>query len=141
MQNNEQIVRELYAAAEGPGINAAKFTAMFSEAGYMRDMPSGREFRGEDIGKSIAGFGSAFPDVHRELLTTCVAENVVVVELAIRGTHTGDLQLPSGVLAPTRKTIDVPCCDVFYLENGKVAAFHCYKIDSVMLQQLGVGTD
>lgn len=107
----------------------------------MRDMPSGTEFRGEAIGKSIAGFVSAFPDVHREVLTTCVAENVVVVEITIRGTHTGELALPSGALASTGKTIDVPCCDVFYLENGKVTAFHCYKIDSVMLQQLGVGTE
>ena len=141
MPNNEQIVRELYAAAEGHGTDAAKFSSMFSENGYMRDMPSGTEFRGEAIGESIAGFVSAFPDVHRELLTTCVADNVVVVELTIQGTHTGELALPSGALAPTGKTINVPCCDVFKLENGKVTAFHCYKIDSVMLQQLGAGTD
>lgn len=141
MPNNEEIVRELYSAAEGHGTDAAKFVSMFSEDGYMRDMPSGTEFRGEAIGESIAGFVSAFPDAHRELLTTCVAENVVVVELSIQGTHTGELTLPSGALAPTGKTINVPCCDVFYLENGKVTAFHCYKIDSVMMKQLGVGSD
>jgi SnoaL-like polyketide cyclase len=141
MPDNEEIIKELYAAAEGHGTDAAKFTSMFSEEGYMRDMPSGKEFRSEAIGESIAGFVSAFPDVHREWLSNCVAENVVVVELAIRGTHTGELALPSGIMPPTGKTIDVPCCDVFYLENGKVTSFHCYKIDSVMLQQLGVGSD
>ena len=141
MPNNVEIVRELYAAAEGRGTDPAKFVSMFSDDGYMRDMPSGTDFRGEAIGESISGFVSAFPDAHRELLTTCVAENVVVVELSIRGTHTGELALPSGALPPTGKTIDVPCCDVFYLENGKVTAFHCYKIDSIMLQQLGVGTN
>lgn len=139
MPNNEDIIKELYAAAEGHGTDPDKFVSMFSPDGYMRDMPSGTEFRGAAIGESIAGFVSAFPDAHRELLTTCVTNNVVVVELAIRGTHTGDLALPSGTLAPTGKTLDVPCCDVFYLEDGKVTAFHCYKIDSVMLQQLGVG--
>jgi hypothetical protein len=65
-----------------------------------------------------------------------VAGNVVVVELAIRGTHTGALPLPSGSLAPTGRTIDVPCCDVFHLENGKVTSFHCYNAASVMQQQL-----
>lgn len=141
MPNNEEIVRELYAAAEGHGTDPAKFVSMFSEDGYMRDMPSGTEFRGDAIGESIAGFVSAFPDAHRELLSTCVADNVVVVELTIQGTHKGEMPLPSGALAPTGKAIDVPCCDVFYLENGKVTAFHCYKIDSVMLKQLGVGID
>ncbi|WP_246622201.1 ester cyclase [Rhizobium laguerreae] len=93
---------------------------MFSDEGYMRDMPTGVEFRGQAIGKSIGGFVSAFPDAHRDLLSVCVADNIVVVELAIQGTHKGDLAVTSGTLAPTGKTIDVPCCDVFHLENGKV---------------------
>jgi ketosteroid isomerase-like protein len=41
-------------------------------------------------------------------------------------------------LAPTGRTIDVPCCDVFHLENGKVTSFHCYNAASVMQQQLGL---
>jgi hypothetical protein len=113
---------------------------MFSDEGYMRDVPSGMEFRGQAIGDSIAGFVSAFPDVHRELFSIYVAENVVVVELAIRGTHNGELALASGTLAPTGKAIDVPCCDVFHLESGKVISFHCYRAASVMLQQLGIDT-
>jgi predicted ester cyclase len=81
---------------------------------------------------------SAFPDVHRELLNIYVAKNVVVVELAIRGTHKGELTLASGTLAPTGKAIDVPCCDVFHLERGKVFSFHCYNAASKMQQQLGL---
>jgi predicted ester cyclase len=88
---------------------------------------------------SIAGLVSAFPDVHRELLNIYVAKNVVVVELAIRGTHKGELTLASGTLAPTGKAIDVPCCDVYHLESGKIISFHCYNQPSVMQQQLGVG--
>jgi len=51
----------------------------------MYDVPSGTKFRGKAIGDSIAGLASAFPDVHRELLDIYVTENVVVVELRIRG--------------------------------------------------------
>jgi predicted ester cyclase len=116
-----------------------KFVSMFSNEGYMMDMASGMKFRGQAIGDSIAGLASAFPDVHRELLSIYVAENVVVAEIAIRGTHKGKLPLPSGTLAPTGKAIDVPSCDVFHLENGKVISFHCYNEASVLLQQLGVG--
>jgi hypothetical protein len=138
MLSNEEIIRELYAAAEGQGTDIEKFVSMFSDEGYMRDVPSGTEFRGQAIGDSIAGLVNAFPDVHRELLNIYVAKNVVVVELAIRGTHKGELALVSGTLAPTGKTIvDVPMCDVFHLEGGKIISFDCYNLPSVMLQQLG----
>ncbi|HEX7782246.1 MAG TPA: ester cyclase [Sphingobium sp.] len=141
MPSNEKIIREIYATAEGRGTDVEKLVSLFSEDGYMRDMTTGTEFRGDAICESIAGFISAFPDVHRELVNLFVAGDVVVVELKIQGTHTGELTLASGALAPTGKKIDVPCCDVFHLENGKVRSFHCYKVDAVMLQQLGVGLD
>jgi hypothetical protein len=34
--------------------------------------------------------------------------------------------------------MDVPCCDVFHLKDGKVTSFQCYNAASVLLQQLGV---
>jgi hypothetical protein len=43
MLNNEEIVRELYAAAEGSGKDIAKFVSFFSDEGYMCDMPSGND--------------------------------------------------------------------------------------------------
>ena len=137
MFDNEKFIRKLYTNAEGQGIDTQKFVSMFSDEGYMLDMASGTKFRGKAIGESVAGLASAFPDVHRELLSIYVAENVVVVEIAIRGTHKGELPLASGTLAPTGKAIDVPCCDVFHVESGKVISFHCYNLPSVMLQQLG----
>ena len=135
---NEEIIRELYASAEGPGMDTEKFVSFFSEKGYMYDVPSGTKFRGKAIGDSIAALASAFPDVHRELLSIYVTENVVVVELAIRGTHKGELALGSKTLAPTGKAIDVPGVDVFRLESGKITSFNCYNLPSVMQQQLGL---
>jgi len=138
MLGNEKIIRELYAAAEGRGLDTEKLVSIFSDEGYMLDVPSSTKFRGRAIGDSIAGLAKAFPDVHRELRSFCVAENFVVVELAIQGTHKGELTLASGAVPPTGKTIDVPCCDVFHFDGGKVTSFHCYNYPSLMLQQLGV---
>jgi uncharacterized protein len=135
---NEEIIRKLYAAAEEQGKGIEKFVSFFSEEGYMRDIPSGTVFRGKAIGDSIAAFASAFPDLHRELFSIYVVENVVVVELAIRGTHKGELALGSKTIASTGMAIDVPCCDVFHLESGKVISFNCYNAVSVMQQQLGL---
>jgi len=138
MLDNEKLIRKLYAYGEGQEIDTQKFVSMFSDEGYMLDMASGTKFRGKAIGDSIAGLASSFPDVHRELLSIYVAQNVVVVEIAIRGTHKGELALGSKTLAPTGKAIDVPCVDVFHLESGKVISFNCYNLPSVMQQQLGL---
>ena len=137
MLDHEKLIRKFYSYAEGQGTDMEKFVSMFSDEGYMLDMASGTKFRGKAIGDSITSLASAFPDVHRELLSIYVAENVVVVEIAIRGTHKGELALASGTLAPTGKTIDVPVCDVYHLEGGKIISFDCYNLPSVMLQQIG----
>ena len=135
---NEEIIRKLYVAGEPPEMDTEKFVSFFSEEGYMYDVPSGTKFRGKAIGDSIAALAKAFPDVHREITSVHVAENVVVVELRIRGTHEGDLALGSKAVAPTGKAIDVPCVDVFRLESGKITSFNCYNLPSVMQQQLGL---
>ena len=136
--DHETMIRELYAVAERPGLNPDKFVSVFSEEGTMWDMASGTKFRGQAIGESIASLANAFPDVHREILSIYVADNVVMVEIAIRGTHTGELALASGTVAPTGKTIDVPGCDVYHLEAGKITSFNCYNQSSIMAQQLGL---
>ena len=137
MLDNEQFIRKLYTYAEGRALDTEKFVSMFSDEGYMLDMASGSKFHGKAIGDSIAALASSFPDLHRELLSIYVAENVVVVETAIRGTHKGELALASGTLAPTGKKIDAPVCDVYHLEGGKITSFHCYNLPSAMLRQLG----
>ena len=138
MRDNEMIIRELYAVAEGDRLDMETFVSAFSDDGYMTDIPAAATLRGKAIGDYLTALTAAFPDIHRELFEFYVLGNVVVVELSIRGTHKGELSLPSGALAPTGRAIDVPCCDVFHLENGKVTSFHCYNDASVMHQQLGI---
>lgn len=141
MNSNESIVRTLYAAAEGEAKDTEKFISFFSDDGYFLDVPSGMKYYGVQVGEPVDAFDSAFPDMHRELFDFYVAGDVIVVELALRGTHLGDLQIADGTIPPTGKKIDVPCCDVFHLQDGKVTSFHCYYAASILLQQLGVAGD
>lgn len=76
--------------------------------------------------------------MHRELYQLYVSGNIVVVQLALQGTHLGPLHLPAGTLPPTGKRMDAPCCDVFELVDGKIKRFDCYPEGSVILTQLGV---
>lgn len=138
MPTNEQVIREVYAAAEAKNLDTDKFVSLFADDGYVLNMPSGQKWTGQEIPGWLKGLSSTFPDMHRELLSFySTADDVVVAEVKLQGTHQGDLQLPGGALPATGKTFDVPCCDVFHLKDGKVTTFHCYNIWSIWLDQLG----
>ena len=139
MPTNEEVVREVYAAAEASNLDLDKFVSLFAEDGYFLDMPSGLKWTGAEVRQPIEGIGAPFPDFHRELLRVySTSDDVVVVELKLQGTHRGDFLVPGGgVLPATGKRFDVPCCDVFVVKEGKIKAFHCYNMRSVWLEQLG----
>ncbi|MBB4858723.1 steroid delta-isomerase-like uncharacterized protein [Novosphingobium chloroacetimidivorans] len=141
MTTNEDIIRELYAAAEANGQDVDRFAAFFHEDGYFQDEASGQQWYGDNVRQPIEALGVAFPDMHRELLRFYATGDTVIVELKLQGTHKGDFPSPIGTLPATGKIFDVPCCDVFHLRDGKVTAFHCYNEAFVWLRQLGAFDD
>jgi ketosteroid isomerase-like protein len=134
---NEAFVREAYAIAETKDI--AAWAACFTHDGEFADKSVNITYRGPDeVGKPVENYGTAFSDMHRELHDVYVSGDVVIVELALQGTHDGPLWLPQGILPPTGNRMDAPCCDVFRLENGRIQLFDCYPSGTVILAQLGV---
>jgi ketosteroid isomerase-like protein len=133
---NDAVIRALYQAAEVKDVD--QFKSLFTEDGYFYDVSAGVKYRGEELGRSIDIYATAFPDMHRELYDLYVAGYVVVVELSLNGTHRGPLALPVGTIPATGKEMHAPCCDVFYLKEGKVTSFHCYTAATVIFAQLGV---
>src|SRR3954454_9891280 len=134
---NEEFIREAYAIAEVKDV--AGWVACFNPDGVFVDMSVGITYRGPgEVGKPVENYGTAFSDMHRELYDVYVSGGVVVVELALQGTHDGPLWLPQGILPPTGKRMDAPCCDVFRLKDGRIQLFDCYPSGTVVLGQLGV---
>jgi len=133
---NEAVIRALYQAAEVKDVK--QFQSLFTEDGYFYDVSAGVKYRGEELGRTIDIYGTAFPDMHRELYDLYVTGDVVVVELSLNGTHQGPLALPAGTIPATGKEMHAPCCDVFHLKDGKVTSFHCYTAATVIFAQLGV---
>nr|WP_280514324.1 nuclear transport factor 2 family protein [Pseudorhizobium halotolerans] len=43
---------------------------------------------------------------------------------------------PAGTIPATGNSIDVPCCDVFHMRDGKIVSFHCYNAASILQRQL-----
>ncbi len=136
--DNEQIVRKAYQTAEDYDIPG--WVAAFTEDGTFTDESAGVAYRGPDrLGIPVEIYKKAFPDMHRKLFRFYVSgDDVVVVQLALQGTHLGPLSLPEGIIPPTGRRMDAPCCDVFELSGGKIKRFDCYPEVSIILKQLGV---
>jgi predicted ester cyclase len=133
---NENAVRNLYHLAEIKDIDG--FIGLFTEDGTFTDKSINVTYRGRGIGETVINYAKAFPDMHRELYDLYSVDNIVVVQLALQGTHKGPLKMPGGMIPPTAKKMDGPCCDVFELIDGKIKRFDCYPSGTVILTQLGV---
>ena len=136
---NERVVRDGYAVAERQ--DAEAFIATFTPDGVFRNKGTGQEFRGRDVAIPLNVFATAFPDMHRELHRVYTTEDLVIVELSLQGTHNGSLDMGMGIIPPTGKWMDAPCCDVFTVKDGKIQVFDCYPSVFVMLWQLGALPD
>lgn len=134
--DNEQIVRKAYRTAEDKDIEG--WLAAFTEEGTFTDESVGVTYRGRDRAFPVENYGRAFPDMHRELYQLYVSGDIVVVQLALQGTHNGPLSVAGGTLEPTGNRMDAPCCDVFELVDGRIKRFYCYPSGTVILAQLGV---
>ena len=133
---NEQIIRAAYQIAEEKDIPG--WVAAFTDDGTFTDESIGVTYRGADLAYPVVNYAQAFPDMHRELYSVYSTDNIVVVQLALQGTHLAPLEMPFGKLRATGKRMDAPCCDVFELQDGKIKRFDCYPSGSVILTQLGV---
>ena len=134
--DNEQTVRMAYQIAEDVDIDG--WLAAFTAAGTFTDESIGVTYRGRDRAVPVENYARAFPDMHRELYQVYVSGDIVVVQLALQGTHNGPLSVAGGTLEPTGNRMDAPCCDVFELAGGKINRFDCYPSGTVILSQLGV---
>jgi ketosteroid isomerase-like protein len=137
MTANEAAVRKTYQTAEQKDIPG--FVNCFTEDGTFTDESIEVTYRGpKELGRTVEIYAAAFPDMHRELYAFYVVGDTVIVELALQGTHNGPLHLPMGVIPPTGKKMNAPCCDVFQMTNGKIKSFNCYPSGTVVLTQLGI---
>jgi hypothetical protein len=137
MIDNKEIIRRLYKLAEDKDVRG--FVNAFTPDGTFTDESIEVVYRGPNIGKTVDIYAAAFPDMHREIYQMYASgDKMVVVQLALQGTHLGPLSLPRGTIPPTGKKMNAPCCDVFELSGDKVKRFDCYPSGSVVLTQLGV---
>ena len=80
---------------------------------------------------------TAFPDQRNELLALHHAENAVIVEAMLYGTHDG----PYRGLPPTGRTFKTRFCALFLFEDDRLVCERAYFDVGTVLRQLGIAHD
>jgi steroid delta-isomerase-like uncharacterized protein len=79
----------------------------------------------------------AFPDQRNELLALHHADDAVLVEAVIRGTHKGPLRN----LPPTGREYELPILAIFMFDGDKLLCERVYFDQLTLLRQLGIARD
>jgi SnoaL-like polyketide cyclase len=89
MPDNKQIIRRAYKIAED--VDTPGWVAAFTDDGIFTDESIEVVYRGpNELGKTVENYAKAFPDMHREIFRMYDSgDNIVVVQLALQGTHLG----------------------------------------------------
>lgn len=112
--------------------------AMTSDCFY-DEVSTTREMRG--IGEIIRCFEEwklAMPDVTGTVTNACAAGNTVILELTWKGTHTGPLHGPKGIIPATSKQQITRSGWILIFDGDKVKESRHYFDMLSFMQQLGI---
>jgi steroid delta-isomerase-like uncharacterized protein len=80
---------------------------------------------------------AAFPDQRNELISLHHAEDAVIVEANLYGTHDG----PFRGLPPTGRSFEMRFCAIFVFEEDRLVCERVYFDANTVLRQLGISRD
>ena len=91
----------------------------------------------EEVMRYFTDSRTAFPDQSNELLALHHADDAVLVEAVVRGTHLGRL----GGLPPTGRSYELPILAIFAFEGESLVCERVYFDANTVLRQLGIARD
>ena len=97
-----------------------------------------RRIQGADeIIEAWQGWAKAFPDSKATFVSEFASGDTAVLEVVWKGVHSGPLQTPTGIIPESNKPLELPACQVFQVEGGKITNFSQYFDMLTMLTQIG----
>jgi len=108
----------------------------FGDAARYDDEPWNLHYEGRDQVRRFYGeLMGALPDLSIEIVRRHVADETIVLEVMIRGTHQG----PWRGLPATGRSVAVPLCGVYtFSADDRLAGEKIYYDRAMVLRQLGV---
>lgn len=135
-QDNAAIARQAYELWNNRDFDGA--VALGSDAVEVVNIATGQTFRGtEGLRQYLQGWATAFPDAKVEVTNVVADENGAAVEFTGRGTHSGPLAGPAGVVPPTGRRVEMRFCDVYEMRDGKIVRQRTYFDLTALLRQIG----
>ena len=136
--------QDLIPAARGflDAFNASDWegykTAMISDCVY-DEVGTSRILRGAgEIIRCSQEWKQAMPDIRGTVTNAWATGNTVVLEITWKGTHTGPLQGPSGMVPATGKQQTTRAGWVLNFDGGKIKDSRHYFDMFSLMQQLGI---
>ncbi|MEZ5945529.1 MAG: nuclear transport factor 2 family protein [Hyphomonas sp.] len=120
--SNEQIIRDFIAAWSR--LDVDELVAYFTEDGIYHNMPIAPVQGHAALKPFIANFLNGWSQTDWEILTLIARDDTVIAERVDRTVVYG-------------KKVDLPCCGVFELRDGKIAAWRDYFDMGTYLKALG----
>ena len=99
-------------------------------------IPTGEVHDGEEaVAAYFAESRAAFPDQRNETIGLHHADDAVIVEFWLRGTHEGELR----GIPPTGRPFEVRCVAFFLFDEDRLVGERVYFDTATILGQLGIG--
>jgi steroid delta-isomerase-like uncharacterized protein len=120
--------------------NRHEFDATLETFGHPRYelIATGEVYDGpEEVSAYYEETRRAFPDQRNELLALHHADDAVLVEAVVRGTHRGPLRN----LPPTGREFELPILAIFVFEGEDLVCERVYFDQTTVLRQLGIARD
>lgn len=134
---NETLARQFYAAFNHRKYDEA--TKMVSDKFEWRDVATGQVYRGPaGVRQFMEHWVKTFNDAKVDIQRIIANDQFIAAEIIGRGTHTGPLEGPGGSIPATNRKVELPCCEIALIENGKIRSGSTYYDAATIMHQLGV---
>jgi len=101
-------------------------------------IPTGDVYDGEaEVTSYFEETRTAFPDQRNELITLHHADDAVIIEAWLRGTHLGSFR----GLPPTGRSFEMRFCAMFLFDEDRLQCERVYFDANTVLRQLGIAHD
>src|SRR3954465_7191850 len=134
-ERREAVVRE-HMESE----NRHEFDVTMATFGHPRYeiVPTGDVYDGpQEVAAYFEETRTAFPDQRNELISLHHADDAVIVEANLYGTHDG----PFRGLPPTGRKFEMRFCAIFVFEEDRLVCERVYFDAGTILRQLGIAHD
>ena len=132
-----EVVRAIFDAVNERELDRG--AARIADDAELVDVATRLSFSGpEGWKRNVLRWLGAFPDVTVEATNIVASGEWAAVEYRAAGTHAAPLELPSGSLPATARSVVLELCDVVRIRDGKLATGRTYYDLASLLTQLGV---